>query len=94
MSEQLITLCDNNNTEYKAFISTNGSLINSDVADRMLSCRIKKIQVSIDGPRKWHNKQRLTTSKEDSYNSVLRGISNLVETYNSKERFITVRVQL
>lgn len=94
ISNQLISLCHKNNTNYNAFISTNGSLINLNIAERMLACQINNIQISIDGPAKWHNKQRPTLSKKDSYKLVLNGISNLVKTYNTERRFITIRIQL
>jgi len=51
ISAQITTGLDKAGVDYNALVSTNGTLLNQDVANRLKKCRISQIQVSIDVPK-------------------------------------------
>ncbi len=68
-------------------ITTNGTLIDEEKADYLAENRFN-ILVSIDGPKRIHNKHRVNKQGRGSYNSAIRGLRILLKKYheNAKDK--------
>lgn len=85
-------VCKLHAINYRAFTSTNASLITRDVAARLSRLHFEQFQISVDGPRKIHDIQRPMANKAGTYDLVIQGLRNLVSEFHSDRRFITLRV--
>lgn len=58
MSQKLIDICNENDCEYTAAMTTNGYLLNDDILNNLEAMRIKKAQITLDGTAIHHNLAR------------------------------------
>lgn len=66
------------NIKISVGIVTNGSLITSKIAQFLTKNKIK-IAVSLDGPQKYNDTQRVFSNGQGTFNSVIKGINMLKE---------------
>ncbi|MBW2737352.1 MAG: SPASM domain-containing protein [Deltaproteobacteria bacterium] len=69
-------LSDNQDVDFRFFLSTNGILID-DACARFLADKRFSVKVSLDGDEVLHNQQRVYPHGAGSYCDTLRGIQNL-----------------
>ena len=60
-------------------ITTNGSLLNRPMVDRLSELDLNLAHISVDGPKELHNRQRRSLNGQDSYEQILNGIEMLLE---------------
>jgi uncharacterized protein len=65
--------------DIKCSIITNGLLLNKEIALFIKEITDENIQISIDGPKNYHNKKRKAINGEDTYNKLLLNIKILQE---------------
>lgn len=58
MSKRIIDLCNIYNVNYNAFLTTNGYLLNEDVAKTLSSLKINQLFITLDGLSNVHDKRR------------------------------------
>jgi uncharacterized protein len=58
LSGELLTLCGSVGAEYEASMVTNGTLLNSRNVDMLVNRNVSHLQVTIDGPGKYHDAHR------------------------------------
>jgi len=75
----LINYCDNHNIKYRAYIITNGSLINEKVADKFKEYRIDSAQITLDGYSDYYNNAKNYYIKDThNFDTVINNIKILV----------------
>ncbi|OGF06370.1 MAG: hypothetical protein A2509_06390 [Candidatus Edwardsbacteria bacterium RIFOXYD12_FULL_50_11] len=75
ISNKIDIICKNNNIKRACdSIVTNGYLLDEDCAKRLFNCGIKKIQITLDGDRDAHNKQRILKNGEGTFDKILNSI--------------------
>jgi uncharacterized protein len=65
------------NVKYYSSITTNGFLLEESVVDTLLACDVKTFQVTIDGPKELHDKQRRSKDDKDTYKTIKRNLINM-----------------
>jgi len=64
--------------EFGFGIITNGSLINPDLVDKLLTVGLKSIRITIDGDRDAHNKKRPFSDGRPSFDLIINNIKNVI----------------
>lgn len=79
LSEAFIKIAESENIPYRAYIITNGYLLNEKIAKKFSSWKIEGMQITIDGDRDSHNKKRFLRNGSPTYDKIL---INLKENYD------------
>lgn len=87
ISMKIIDVCNKNNIKYNAGIITNGRFLTKENIELLLKCRIKKVQLSIDGMKEHYIAQKNATEEDFK-----QTISNTL--YASDYLPITVRINV
>ena len=74
MSYAIIRICEKTKVDYSASITTNGYALGKSVCERLLKCNITSAQVTVDGPKRIHDKRRFTTMLTDTFDTIIRNI--------------------
>lgn len=70
LSKELIDICTQNQVQYDSDIITNGYLISEESISKLITCQIKRIQITLDGPADIHDRRRyLATSNNNNNNN-------------------------
>lgn len=72
LSGELIKYCDSNDIKYSADIISNGTLLNQEVAERLLKCRIFNVQITLDGIA--HDSVRKMKDGSLSYGRIINNV--------------------
>ena len=89
-SADLLDFSRKHNIEYRSRIITNGSLLNDRVWKILRDVRVLDLQVSIDGDRNSHNKNRpLRARNRSSYDLILENLSRMSEGFRLDIRITT-----
>ena len=92
LTNAFLDICKNKGVEYSADIITNGYLLNKDVVTKLMKCKVKYIQITLDGDEKTHNKRRPLKSGAPSYQMIWNNILKLVEFQNDIKIALRVNV--
>ena len=77
LSGRLISLCEEKGINYSANIITNGYLLNGETARMFDACRIRSIQITLDGPdAEVHNRTRHLRGGGGTFDQILENIRN------------------
>lgn len=76
LTEQILTFCKDNVVGYTAEMVTNAYLLNENMLNRLLHCKIKKVQITIDGPKEIHDSRRFLIGGGPTYNIIMDNIEN------------------
>jgi len=74
LSKRMIGICDRNEINYWAHMTTNGYNLTQDIIDKFGECRIKSIQVTIDGPKDVHDVRRPTISGKGTFDRIIENL--------------------
>jgi len=75
ISKELIKFCDENNVSYAGNIITNGTLYDNKTALMLKEeCRVKNVQITLDGFKDTHNARRILKSGDDSFSKIIKNI--------------------
>lgn len=91
LSEKLMQICNKENISYRAYIISNGYLINNNIINGFIKYKIDGIQITIDGPKEIHDKRRILKNNEGSYDKIVQNIKLLQD---SKKIKIDVRINI
>jgi len=76
----------------RADATTNGSLLNDAMADRLFAAGVRDFQISLDGPAAWHDRKRVRPGGGATFEGIWR---NLLALKTRPERFhVTLRVHV
>ena len=86
LSRKLYRIADENRIPYTAHIITNGTYLTADIWDLLKEARVSQLQVTLDGHRDSHNKQRPLTLpivgqdiEMGSYDTILENLKSFPE---------------
>lgn len=74
ISSQLIRECEEMEINYSADIVTNGTLLNQDIIEKLVNCKVEDVQITFDGGRIEHNKKRRGPDFRNSYDLILKNL--------------------
>jgi len=92
-STQIKSIVENLRGTYKAQIYTNGYLITSNIARKMVDAGITTVQVSIDGTRRTHDHSRQHRSGKPTFNKIFENIKNSIANNDNKLKFV-IRINI
>lgn len=78
MSKKIISLCENKKVTYSAGIITNGYRLSKEVAERLKAVNVNHMQITLDGPKDIHNERRPLVGGNETFDKILRNISEVV----------------
>lgn len=85
ISKEIIPYCDDHGVIYKGSMICNGTNWPEDVHGFLDATRIYRVQFTLDGPEKFHNKRRgiiasqKSPHREKSYDEVMKTVSSVIE---------------
>lgn len=77
LSKKLKNWCEKQEVKYKNIITTNGSLINENMAEKMKEIGMSSFQITLDGGKECHNKVRFSPAMKNSYDVIIKNIHTL-----------------
>ncbi len=90
VSNQILTICQENDIDYSASMTTNGYLLTEKMAERCFSMGIKRFQITLDGAADTHDTLRVLANGDATFDTILENLLNL---YRSDYDFhIRIRV--
>ncbi len=84
MTPRLIDLATAYGCRFDSAVVTNGLRLTTDVAARLEALQVSLVEVTIDGPARWHDRQRPYKSGRSSFERILR---NVVDVAASRPSF-------
>lgn len=91
---QVKTMCTNRKTVYRSGITTNGYLLTPSVFDKLYHMNIFVYQVTLDGSRKEHDRQRVLADGKGTFNKILENLLYIKNNKKYTKAVIIVRVNL
>lgn len=77
LSRRLMELASDKGAEYKAWMFTNGYLFTQDIADRLGTCGIDHVTVTLDGLCETHNKNRPLAGGGPTFEKITENLRTL-----------------
>jgi len=71
--------CDENDMNFSSHIITNGTLLNSELIEKLLALNCKSMQITLDGIKEVHNKRRMYVNGNGSFDETLNALRLLNE---------------
>jgi len=90
LSDAFLKLSREKNIDYRATIITNGFLLNKSNVDKLVKFNVKIIQVTIDGPKRIHDKRRMLSGGKETWQTIVDNIKYAL----SLNLNVTVRVNI
>ncbi len=78
--------------QYQSGMTTNGFNLKGETVTKLLDLDIKGFQISLDGPREWHNKTRLRLSGQGSFDEIWNNLLALKKV--ERDFSVTLRVHV
>lgn len=72
ISQKVLEICQKNKKIYSSNIITNGYYLNLETFKEMLNNRILQFQITIDGPKKFHDKMKFSFNGKGSFDHVMQ----------------------
>ncbi|WP_234117522.1 radical SAM/SPASM domain-containing protein [Clostridium hydrogenum] len=72
-------ICDENNCEYEARMTSNGYLFNDKNISMLNDLSIKNIQITLDGTKYYHDKKRPLANGEGTFEKVVKNFVKLLQ---------------
>ncbi len=93
LTPKIINICEENNCEYEFKIITNGYLLNKKIIKEFKKLNICYVQITLDGPKKIHNKTRKLKNGKGSFNKIVSNL-NYIKEQEIKSPKINIRINL
>lgn len=90
LSDSFINSCKNKAISYTSSMSTNGYLLTPKTVDSLLKCKIKRFQVTLDGPESIHNTNRKLIDGGKTYKRIFDNLTKMRD--RNDDFFIRIRV--
>lgn len=92
LTQRMLDICKKKHVEYEAHIVTNGYLLTREAVQELLRCRVRQIQVTLDGNRETHNKRRPLAGGHPTYDVIWNHLLALKDY--EKELRVDLRVNV
>lgn len=90
LSEEFIKICKFYKKKYSASIITNGYLLNIKNFNKLLESKVKRYQITLDGVKSIHDKQRITYDGQPTFDIIMK---NLKEIKKSSRKDFSVNIR-
>lgn len=94
ISMELKELCRKAKKPYNAIMTTNGYLLTLDMFKRMKKCNITNYQITIDGAKEVHDKQRFLVGGKPTYDTIINNLIEIKENEKSPLYTFDLRTNL
>lgn len=91
LSQGFINICHSVNRRYSAAITTNGYLLDNKMFGQMLKNRVSLYQITLDGLRDIHDKDRKLANGEGTFNVIVNNLKNISSNFNSGAFKVKIR---
>lgn len=78
MSEKMIAIAEENGVDYRAYIVTNGYLIDDSTIEILKKAKVTGTQITLDGPPEIHNSRRKLHNGQGTFDKIISGIKLLI----------------
>ena len=83
ISNHAVKIAKQNEVSFSAAITTNGYLLTPEVFEEAINhWQISRYQITIDGPREFHNQRRSLLSGESTYDQIISNIQYMAQSDN------------
>lgn len=82
MSQEFAKLSSRLGITLKQSIVTNGTLLTTPIVNMLVSCGIKTVMISVDGPPQVHDKRRPYWNGKSTFKDVMDNISNIKDLFD------------
>ncbi|MEW6602651.1 MAG: radical SAM protein [Nitrospirota bacterium] len=89
MSEQFLSLSQKHDFDYTAQLVSNGYLLTPDLVDRLGELKVKRVQITLDGPSRIHNEKRPLKNGGSSFEKIVENIK-----YATTRMAVAIRVNI
>jgi len=93
LSNKIINLCEKHSVYYEASITTNGYLLKDEVIKKLNQLHIKTVQVTFDGNKDTHDKQKFISKDKGTFNTLIANVERYCEL-SSSDRPLRIRVNV
>jgi len=94
LSKQFIEICNSRKKRYGSSMVTNGTLLTLDVFRELQSYRVFSYQITIDGTKETHDRQRPLASGGSSYDLIIENLMNIKREIKAKSFMVFLRINL
>ena len=94
ISKQVLEICKCAKKPLTSSVTTNGFLLDLETFKRLQKYNLVNIQITIDGLRATHDKQRVTSDNKPTYDIILRNLKNIKENSKSAVQRIIIRTNV
>lgn len=94
ISQNVIEICKRNKKSYMANMTTNGYLLTLETMERLYKCRVYEYQITIDGGKSTHDKQRVLSNSKGTFDVILNNLIKIKTEFRKKFLKITLRTNL
>ncbi len=86
LSETFLCMCSEAGVEYDAALVTNGYLLSEATCTRLKQCKVRQVQISLDGPPEIHDRMRPLVSGKGSFWKIVENLHYAVEHFEVSVR--------
>lgn len=79
LTNNIIEICEKNKCDYIANIVTNGYLLTNEIIKKLEVLKIGSIQITLDGPQKYHDKMRPHQNGAATFDTIHNNILHLLD---------------
>ena len=94
LSKEFLAICRAKHKRYESSITTNGYYLTFENFRRLFSLHVLNYQVTLDGIRDIHDRQRFLAGNIGTYDRIVSNLLSIKRWCRSQKPFITIRVNL
>lgn len=90
LTRKIKAICEEHSVEYSASMTTNGYLFTEEFINQIEDLAINKVQITIDGPKEYHDIKRPLINGQGTYERIIENILKLTQ----KNVLINLRINI
>lgn len=90
ISEHAQSLCQLHGVRYRSGMTTNGYNLTPEVFRRLISSDVRHYQITVDGPREHHDRQRILREGGGTFDQIMQNLISMSQTHDDFN--VTIRV--
>lgn len=94
ITEKIRKICKKHKKPFYASITTNGFLLTENMMSRLLKMNVLSYQITVDGDRETHNKQRFLKNGEGTYDVILNNLLRIRDSVKTSTVHFSIRVNI
>lgn len=94
MSAKLINICRENSVIYYAAMTTNAYTLNLNTFKKLIRCKVRSYQITIDGLKETHDRQRCLANGNGTFERIIKNLIDVKNNVKTNVLDITLRVNI